>query len=98
MTFCVCSALLARLTPVICARNCTRGSGVPAAMITQFTSQRAWLIRIACFLAATSLLCGLAAAPPALAAASDPLHAAAAKATPAASRAYQTEQQAVAQA
>jgi hypothetical protein len=71
-------------------------------MVTQFTSRRVRRIRTACLLAASSLICGLAAAPPALAAAGHPVGAAAAtaKVAPAgaASRAHQSEQQAVAQA
>jgi hypothetical protein len=66
-------------------------------MVTQFASRRARRIRAACLLATGSLLCGLAAAPPALAAASHPATAMNPQ-TGAASRTYQTERQAVAQA
>jgi hypothetical protein len=53
---------------------------------------------VACLLAAGSLLCGLAAAPPALAAASRPAHAAAAKATSTSASHLSPTGQAVAQA
>jgi hypothetical protein len=69
-------------------------------MVTHFASRHGRRLRAACLLAAGSLLGGLAAAPPAFAAASQPAHAAqaASASAGAASSTLQAEQKAVAQA